>query len=67
MSKVEAWAAALEYLTAKMHRREISYKEVSSRYGVSVQTISKHVKTIDQACGLREKMEAIFPRFNGKL
>jgi len=67
VGKIEAWSAALEYLTAKMHRREISYKEVSVRYGVSVQTISKHVKAIDLACGLREKMEAIFPRFNGKL
>jgi len=66
VAKVEGWAAALEYLTAKMHRREISYQEVSNRYGVSVQTISKHVKTIDRACGLQEKMEAIFPHFQEK-
>ena len=64
--KVEGWAAALEYLTAKMHRREISYQEVSVRYGVSVQTISKHVKTIDRACGLQEKMQAIFPHYHDK-
>ncbi len=66
IAKIEGWAAALEYLTAKMHRREISYQEVSERYGVSVQTISKHVKTIDRACGLQEKMEAIFPHYNEK-
>lgn len=67
ISKVEGWAAALEYLTAKMHRRAISYHEVSQRYGVSITTISKNVKIIDQACGLQEKMNAIFPQYSEKL
>ncbi|MDF2659131.1 MAG: repeat-containing protein [Paenibacillus sp.] len=62
ISKVEGWAAALEYLTAKMHRRAISYHEVAIRYGVSVTTVSKNVKVIDVACGLKEKMDAIFPK-----
>jgi hypothetical protein len=63
IAKPEGWAAALEYLIAKMHRRAISYMEVSSRYGVTVSTVSKNVKLIDEACGLKEKMEAIFPKF----
>ncbi|SEC39526.1 tetratricopeptide repeat protein [Paenibacillus sp. GP183] len=63
ITKPEGWAAALEYLIAKMHRRAISYMEVSSRYGVTVSTVSKNVKLIDEACGLKEKMEAIFPKF----
>jgi len=46
-----------------MHRRAISFHELSHRYDVSVATISKNVKIIDQACGLKEKMEAIFPTF----
>ncbi|MDB5055655.1 MAG: repeat-containing protein [Bacilli bacterium] len=61
--KMEGWAAALEYLTAKMHRRAISYGEVAQRYGISVATVSKNVKIIDQACKLKEKMDAIFPKF----
>ncbi|ANE48873.1 hypothetical protein SY83_11790 [Paenibacillus swuensis] len=65
--KMEGWAAALEYLTAKMHRRTISYHEVASLYGASITTISKYVKLIDEACGIREKMEAIFHKFNEKL
>lgn len=65
--KPEGWAAALEYLTAKMHRRAISYEELSRRYGISINTISKHVKVIDKTCGLREKMNAIFPQFSEKL
>jgi len=59
VGKVEGWAAALEYLTAKMHRRDISYREVSARYGVSEQTVMKNARAIDNICGLREKMAAI--------
>ncbi|MFB0847056.1 tetratricopeptide repeat protein [Paenibacillus oleatilyticus] len=65
MTKVEGWAAALEYLTAKMHRRPISYQEAAQRYGVSVATVSKNAKLIDDACGLKEKMDAIFKKFTG--
>jgi tetratricopeptide (TPR) repeat protein len=61
ITKPEGWAAALEYLIAKMHRRAISYVEVASRYGVTVSTVSKNVNLIDEACGLKEKMESIFP------
>ncbi|MCP3775821.1 tetratricopeptide repeat protein [Paenibacillus sp. MZ04-78.2] len=65
MTKVEGWAAALEYLTAKMHRRPISYHEAAQRYGVSVATVSKNAKLIDEACGLKEKMDAIFKKWTG--
>lgn len=63
VTRVEGWAAALEYLTAKMHRRAISYHEVSLRYGVSIATASKYAKWIDEVCGIREKMKSIFPTF----
>ncbi|AZN39139.1 tetratricopeptide repeat protein [Paenibacillus albus] len=61
LGKVEGWAAALEYLTAKMHRREISYHEVSQRYGTSIATVSKCVKRIDEICGIKEKMRKVLP------
>jgi len=61
LGKVEGWAAALEYLTAKMHRRAISYHEVSKRYGTSIATVSKCAKRIDEVCGIKEKMKKIFP------
>jgi tetratricopeptide (TPR) repeat protein len=67
MVKLNGWAAALEYLTAKMHRRAVSYRDVADRYGVSVTTVRTIVDRIDTACGVREKMEAIFPQFGGKL
>ncbi|MGG1554936.1 tetratricopeptide repeat protein [Paenibacillus ferrarius] len=63
IQKPEGWAAALEYLIAKMHRRAISYQEVAERYGVTVSTVSRHVKLMDDTCGLREKMDAIFNKF----
>lgn len=63
ITKVEGWAAALEYLTAKMHRRPVSYQETADRYGVSVATVSRNAKLIDEACGLKEKMDAIFDKF----
>ncbi|WP_424768569.1 tetratricopeptide repeat protein [Paenibacillus sp. sgz302251] len=59
LTKPEGWAAALEYLTAKMHRRAISYHEVSLRYGTSIATVSKNVKRIDEVCGIKEKMKSI--------
>lgn len=67
MLKPNGWAAALEYLTAKMHRRTVSYRDVSERYEVSVTTVRNIVNRIDQTCGLREKMKAIFPQFNGNI
>ena len=65
ITKAEAWAAALEYLTAKMHRRPITYQDAADRYGVSVATVSKNAKQIDIVCGIKEKMDAIFQKFPG--
>ncbi|MNW04225.1 hypothetical protein D3C71_2002860 [compost metagenome] len=59
LTKPEGWAAALEYLTAKMHRRAISYHEVSLRYDTSIATVSRNVKMIDEVCGIKEKMKSI--------
>ena len=67
ITKKEGWAGALEYLTAKMHRRTTSYQDVARRYGVSITTVSKHAKQIDETCGLREKMDTIFANFGEKL
>jgi tetratricopeptide (TPR) repeat protein len=63
MVKPEAWAAALEYLTALMHRRPVSYRDLSERYRVSAGSIRKNVERIDEMCGVKEKMRAIFPQF----
>ncbi|GIP24546.1 tetratricopeptide repeat protein [Paenibacillus sp. J22TS3] len=61
ITTIAGWAAALEYLTAKMHRRTITYEEVAQRYGVSASTASKYARRVDEVCGIKEKMERIFP------
>jgi len=62
IASVGGWAAALEYLVAKMHRRAVSFSEVANLYQTSVSTVSKNVKLIDKACGLKEKMAALLPK-----
>lgn len=57
------WAAALEYWTAKMHRRSITYAELVSRYGASQASISRYANRIDEACGIREKLDLTTPVF----
>lgn len=59
ITKVEGWAAALVYLTAKMHRRAVTLREVSRRYGVSARTVGRHARAIDRTCGLKEKMRRL--------
>jgi tetratricopeptide (TPR) repeat protein len=65
--KLAGWAAALEYLTAKMHNREATYQDVANCYDISVSTLSKRVKMIDEVCRLREKMNAIFANMERKM
>ncbi|MCR8643343.1 tetratricopeptide repeat protein [Paenibacillus sp. N1-5-1-14] len=63
IAKIEGWSAALEYWIAKMHRKAITYQEVADRYGTTVTTVSKNVKLIDEVCGLKQKMAALWPKY----
>ena len=56
--KAEGWAAALEYLTALMNRRGMTVEEAAARYGVSASPVSRHVRRIDEVCGVRERLKA---------
>ncbi|MCM3635774.1 tetratricopeptide repeat protein [Paenibacillus camelliae] len=58
LTKLEAWAAALEYLTAKLYNKPITYHEAAVRYGTSITTISKRVKEIDAVLGIKSKLKA---------
>ncbi|TKH45032.1 DDE transposase family protein [Paenibacillus terrae] len=53
----EGWAAALEYLTAKMNHHSVTYQEVADRYGISVSTVSRYARQIDSVCGIKQKMK----------
>lgn len=64
LHKPMGWAAALEYWTAKMHRRTVTYADLVSRYGVSQASISRYANRIDEACGIREKLDLTTASFH---
>ncbi|HIW34659.1 MAG TPA: tetratricopeptide repeat protein [Candidatus Paenibacillus intestinavium] len=59
LNKIEAWAAAIEYLTAKMYNRSVTYHDVALRYSTSISTVSKRVKQIDEICEVKRKMKSM--------
>ncbi|TJY39550.1 tetratricopeptide repeat protein [Cohnella pontilimi] len=63
LHKASGWAAALEYWTAKMHRRTVTYADLVNRYGASQASISRYANRIDEACGIREKLDLTTPVF----
>jgi tetratricopeptide (TPR) repeat protein len=63
--KAEGWAAALEYLIALMHRQDVTIGETAARYGVSAATVGRHVRRIDEVCGITERLRAAAARADG--
>lgn len=48
--KVEAWAAALEYLAAKEEGLKLTQREIAEKYHVSPSTVSHHAKMLSSYC-----------------
>lgn len=61
ITHIEGWAAALEYLTAKIHHRPVTYEAVAERYGISASTARRYTHRIDEVCRIKEKMESLVP------
>lgn len=61
ISHIEGWAAALEYLTAKMNHRSMSYEKIAERYGISSSTVRRYCRRIDEVCGAEDALKTIFP------
>ncbi|UNK21154.1 tetratricopeptide repeat protein [Paenibacillus sp. N3/727] len=57
------WAAALEYMTAKMRGRAYTYEEVALRYGISSSTVRRYARQIDQVCGNKDQSDDNFRPF----
>jgi tetratricopeptide (TPR) repeat protein len=46
VGKIEVWAAALEYIVAKLHGIKVTQREVSQKYHIAISTLAKHVKQL---------------------
>ncbi|WP_199795000.1 tetratricopeptide repeat protein [Paenibacillus faecalis] len=57
------WAAALEYITAKMRGRAYTYEEVASRYGISSSTVRRYARKIDQVFENKDQSDDNFCPF----
>lgn len=60
---ISGWAAALEYMTAKIRGRAYTYEEVALRYGISSSTVRRYARQIDQVCGNQEEENGEFRPF----
>jgi len=60
ISKPDAWAAALEYWTAKLHRLPATYRDVAEIYGVPAASVGRFVRLIGKACGLSLRGRGLF-------
>ncbi|NLZ38304.1 MAG: hypothetical protein GX893_01675 [Firmicutes bacterium] len=55
ITKVETWAAALEYSVARFHFLNLTQKELAAEYGVSCASISNNFRKIEKALNLIDK------------
>lgn len=55
ISKVQTWAAALEYSLARFHFLDLTQKELAAEYGVSRASISSKFREINNALQLEER------------
>ncbi|PTX59627.1 tetratricopeptide repeat protein [Melghirimyces profundicolus] len=48
--KVEGWAAALEYVVARLHGIAITQESVARKHEVSSSTVGRHVRVLEKTC-----------------
>lgn len=63
MGKAEGWAAALEYVIAKIHHRVFSQQDAANNYRVSISTVNKRIRIIEEVCQIQERMAKPLPHF----
>nr|MBO2497309.1 DDE transposase family protein [Bacillota bacterium] len=55
--KVEGWAAALEYVVAKMHGLALTQADAARKYRVAAATVGRHARELERVCDLFLKDE----------
>lgn len=58
MHHPKGWAAALEYLVARICRYPLTYEEVSQRYGVTSSIVSRYARRISRVCSVSQKVRS---------
>lgn len=53
--KVEGWAAALEYVVAKMHGLCLTQVDAARKYRVAAATVGRHARELERVCDLSSK------------
>lgn len=59
ISQPAVWSAALEYVTAKMHHKSITYQIVATRYGVSTSSVSRCARRLDEVSAVNRKLNQL--------
>lgn len=52
------WAAALQYLVAKIYQYPLTYQEVARQYNGSASTISRYARRISEVCSVHHKISS---------
>lgn len=55
----ESWAAALDYLVARIHRQPLTYAEVAQRYGSTISLTSRYARKISRLCQVQQKIHSL--------
>jgi tetratricopeptide (TPR) repeat protein len=59
LTNLNAWSAALEYVTLKMHDQPCSYSQMAERYGISKTTITNRAHWIQDTCEVTGKIHKL--------
>lgn len=55
----EGWAAALDYLVARIRRQPLTYAEVARRYGSTISLTSRYARRISRLCQVQQKIRPL--------
>ncbi|MFD1397421.1 tetratricopeptide repeat protein [Kroppenstedtia eburnea] len=55
--KVEGWAAALEYIVARLHGSSLTQESVAKRHAVSASTVGRNVRCLEKVCRVNKGFE----------
>ncbi|MFD1886977.1 tetratricopeptide repeat protein [Paenibacillus wenxiniae] len=64
LQQPEGWAAALEYLIARLFRQPLTYAEVAERYDSTISSVSRYARRISRLCHMQSKVQRSLTKSN---